>query len=670
MRSFFKFRFRFFPFLIFIVLLTAAPLGYAQQQQPVVVADEVVVTATRFKEPQQELPVGVTVINEEQIRASTAATVPELLRQFPGIHVRDNSGSPNWQVDMRGFGIFGDQNTLVLLDGQRISENEQTTVNWAAIPLSAIERIEIMRGSGAVLYGGGATGGTINIITKAPQRDQKSAYMGGGYGSYHAGDYRAGFNLAGANLGMVFNANHLETDNYRDNNRLRQQNAQTDLRYSGERGTLYAKFGADDQQLLLPGALSEAQIAVNRRQAATPGDFIHISGGYANLGGELKLGDAELALNAGYRGKQANSAFFVATSLFRNNITTQVNVMSLTPRAKISFTLGGMSHTLVAGIDWDDWDFDSTASNPASHPLAVQRNVAWYLQNTMALGAATVLSVGGRVQHVTYGVNDLIGGSAASRGRGLHAFELAVRHKFTDALSVYGKFGNSFRVPNVNDNFNLLTGALTLLEPQTSRDREIGAERKLGRAHYRLALYQMDVSNEIHLDPVAFNNINLPPTRRYGLELEGKWNLTAGLNAFANYTHAIAKFRAGAFGGVSVVGNDVPLVPRHSANLGAAWEFMPRTRLNAVVNYVGDQVFDADETNTLGRKMPSYTLVGLKLINETRGWLLSAGVKNLFNQRYFTYGVFSPPFFGNPATFFAYPAAERSVFVSAQYTFK
>ena len=108
--------------------------------------------------------------------------VPELLMQFPGIHVRDNSGSPNQQVDMRGFGIFGDQNTLILLDGQRISENEQTTVNWAAIPLSAIERIEIMRGSGAVLYGAGATGGTINIITKAPVQDRKSAYLGAGVG--------------------------------------------------------------------------------------------------------------------------------------------------------------------------------------------------------------------------------------------------------------------------------------------------------------------------------------------------------------------------------------------------------------------------------------------------------------------------------------------------------
>jgi len=80
---------------------------------------------------------------------------------------------------------------------------------------------------------------------------------------------------------------------------------------------------------------------------------------------------------------------------------------------------------------------------------------------------------------------------------------------------------------------------------------------------------------------------------------------------------------------------------------------------------VGTQVFDGDETNTFGRKMPSYTLVDLKIANETRGWSLSAGVKNLFNQKYFTYGLFT----GFP-TFIAYPAAERSVFASAQYTFK
>ena len=194
MRHCYEFRRGVYGLFVAGSLIAVSP-GHAQQ--PAVMADEVVVTATRFSAPAQDLPVGVTIISEERIRASTAATVPELLMQFPGIHIRDNSGSPNQQVDMRGFGITGDQNTLVLLDGQRISENEQTTVNWAAIPLSAIERIEIMRGSGAVLYGGGATGGTINIITKAPQKNRKSAFLGAGFGSYNTGGLPGGIQSRG-----------------------------------------------------------------------------------------------------------------------------------------------------------------------------------------------------------------------------------------------------------------------------------------------------------------------------------------------------------------------------------------------------------------------------------------------------------------------------------------
>src|SRR4051812_10622216 len=609
--------------------------GAAHAQLRVTTGEEIVVTATRFKEPQRDVPIGVTVFTAEQIRQSTAASVPELLMQVPGIHVRDNSGSPNQQVDLRGFGIFGDQNTLVLLDGQRISENEQTTVNWAAIPLSAIERIEIMRGSGAVLYGAGATGGTINIITKAPERDRKSAFIGAGAGTYNSSELRAGFNVAGDRLGLIVNGSHLATDNYRANNQLRQQDAQADLRYTGARGTLYAKMGGDDQRLQLPGSLSEAQIAANPRQAATPGDFSHISGGYGNLGGELMVGDAELALNAGYRGKQANSAFFVATP-FRNNISTQVTVASVTPRAKIPFNLGGFKNTLVTGVDWDSWDYDQTASAFFSHSTATQRDTSWYLQDSIALSASTVVSVGGRMQRTSYNVGEIIAGTAATRDRDLRAYEIAGRHQLTAAWSVYGKFGTSFRLPNINDNFNLFSGAIALLEPQTSHDREIGAELKVGRGAYRLALYSIDTNNEIHLDPIAFNNINLPPTKRYGAELEGKWRFTPTLSVFANYTYTVAKFRSGTFGGIDVANKDVPLVPHAMANLGLSWEFMSRTRLNALVNYVGQQRFDSDETNTFNAKMPGYTLVDLKVTHDYRGWSFNTGVKNLFNEKYFT----------------------------------
>src|SRR6185436_7701412 len=133
----------------------------------------------------------------------------------------------------RGFGIFGDQNTLVLLDGVRISEYEQTPVNWAAIPLDAIERIEILRGSGAVLYGSGATGGTINIITKGPRAGERSATLYGGAGSFDTYEARAALNVAGENAGLRANAAHYESDNYRDNNRVRIDNLQADARWWG-----------------------------------------------------------------------------------------------------------------------------------------------------------------------------------------------------------------------------------------------------------------------------------------------------------------------------------------------------------------------------------------------------------------------------------------------------
>ena len=118
----------------------------------------VIVTATRFPERELEVPVGVTVIHADAIAAHTARTLPELLAQVAGITTRDASGSPDRQIDMRGFGATGDQNTLVLVDGQRLNDIELNTVRWSSISLDSIERIEIMRGSGAVLYGGGASG--------------------------------------------------------------------------------------------------------------------------------------------------------------------------------------------------------------------------------------------------------------------------------------------------------------------------------------------------------------------------------------------------------------------------------------------------------------------------------------------------------------------------------
>ncbi|MFN8997408.1 MAG: TonB-dependent receptor plug domain-containing protein, partial [Betaproteobacteria bacterium] len=151
----------------------ALPLSLPAVAQSNLSTPDVVVTASRFVQPRRDPAVGVTVITAEEIRASGALTLPEVLSRQAGFTVRDSSGSPNRQIDLRGFGITGDQNTLILVNGQRLSENETTPADLASISLASVERIEVLRSSGAVLYGSGATGGTVNIITRGPQPGER-----------------------------------------------------------------------------------------------------------------------------------------------------------------------------------------------------------------------------------------------------------------------------------------------------------------------------------------------------------------------------------------------------------------------------------------------------------------------------------------------------------------
>ena len=240
------------------------------QETPDIVTSEVVVTASRFEERPGDQPIGVTVITGEEIRSSSETSLPRLLARQPGVFVRDNSGSPDMQVDLLGFGVTGDQNTLLLLDGRRLSEYELTAARWSSIPIDSIDRIEIIRGSGAVLYGGGATGGVINVITRAPDRGAKSFNVYAGRGSYNTRDYRVGAQIAGESVGLNLNGGHFSSDNYRENNRVDQDNIVVDLRNFDSNYDLNLSLGYDRQDLRLPGNRTEAELETDRRGTRTP----------------------------------------------------------------------------------------------------------------------------------------------------------------------------------------------------------------------------------------------------------------------------------------------------------------------------------------------------------------------------------------------------------------
>lgn len=634
---------------------------------PVTYGPAVVVTATRFEERPDALPVGVTVLRAEDLQRSAARSLPELLTQFAGIHIRDNTGGPDYQVDMRGFGITGDQNTLVLINGQRLSEIELISVGWSTIPLTAIERVEIMRGSGSVLYGGGATGGTINIITRAPRPGGKAAQLFGGIGSYDTHEVRGAATIAGERVGIALSGNQLESDNYRVNNRVRQRNGEADLRFGDSARNFSIKFGSDEQDLRNPGVRTAAQLVTDRRGATTPADFSSRSGSRLNFGANWKLGRNELAANLTYRDREAkaNQQFFGVD----NSVTTQVSTWAFSPRMRIPFDLGGRPNALVIGVDVDYWDYDSIFTGIFnSHALATQRNQALYFQDNLEVTRDTRLTVGARVLRTENSITELLPVTTMTdHSRSPRAYEIALRHRLNSSLTVFASIGRSFRIATVDEN----RFQVTLLEPQTSSDVGAGVEYQIGSLRLRAAPYQYDLKNEISFLPGPVfppfgANINLPPTRRRGMELETAFELGENIDLFANYTLVEAKFRSGMFGGADVTGKDVPLVPKNSLSLGGSWKIAGKTRISGVLKYVGDQRLDNDQANTFRQSMPAYKTTDLKLTHETRGWLLSAGIKNLLNEKYFSYGIVNAA----GTSFNAYPAPERALFVSAQYSLR
>jgi iron complex outermembrane receptor protein len=623
------------------------------------------VTGTRIDESPAHYMIGAKVITARDIERSGASSLSDLLRSSPEVRTRELPGSPNPQIDMRGFGLFGEHNTLVLIDGIRAREYELLTVNWSAIPLSSIERIEILPASSAVLDGGGATAGTINIVTNAPPKGSRRADLGAEVGSYDTRELRAGGSAAGQNASLRLHGSHYETDNYRENQRVRIDNAQADARWTGEAGSLSLKFGADDQRFGLPGVISEAQFVQNPRQAARLRDFGTQRGDYLNLGARTRIGSGDLAAYLGYRERDTSQHILVGTPL-SNSVATQVNVWTFAPRMQFRPEFGSWENALVVGADYEDWKFDSN-SGPTivGRPHSTQRTAGLYAQHAMTFASRTTLTLGVREEHARYGVTDPANPAASgTRSHALRAWDVSARQALSAALNVYGRRGNSFRLPNVSDNFNPTFARVTLLEPQTAHDMEFGLEGGGAAWRYRAAVFRVDLSNELFFDPVTLGSLNRQPTRRQGFSLEGSGQATASLAWHANYTYADATFRDGTVRGISIAGNRVPISPRHTLNAGLSWAFTSRARADFDVHYTGTSAFDADETNTFGREIPAYTVADLKLTARSGDWLINAGIRNLFNEKYFDYAVVT----GRP-TFSARPATARTMFVAAQYTF-
>ena len=203
-----------FPFIMFISIpgprarrsasAVAAALccvfnaGAQSAAQSSVAAQSVFVSATRFSDDAQTLPFGVSLITAADIAKAGVSTVNEAIMKLLGVPGRqDFYGGGDFALDLRGFGSAAASNQIVIVDGLRLNEGDLSGARLAGIAIDTVERIEVLRGSGTVLYGEGGTGGVIVITTQAGRGGAAAAqgqvYAGGG--SFNTRELRANTTL-------------------------------------------------------------------------------------------------------------------------------------------------------------------------------------------------------------------------------------------------------------------------------------------------------------------------------------------------------------------------------------------------------------------------------------------------------------------------------------------
>lgn len=641
-------------FLLSIGCVTTAFSAVVNDAHSTTDFDQVIVSATRTEQTTIATPTNITVIDADAIERSGAQNLPDLLRSRAGIQVQDNvgAGSRGTTLVMRGFGTNAANNTLILLDGQKLNNPSLAAPDLSSIAIGDIERIEVVQGSAGVLFGDQATGGVINIITKRPQ--QRDINVEIGRGSHDQELYRASVG-EGFDNGIAYrlSAEHKLADNYRDNNNSNYSNINFSGDYTNDMVRLFIEAQQVNDNLRLPGALTPDQIAQNRRQTTTPDDFSNRDTDRYRIGSAIALNPQwTLHLEYSYRDTDGKGDLFAAP--FAESVT----IKGFTPRITGDFDTPFGKSLLTLGYDQyaSSYTYDSSYfPKDAEQTLKDE-----YAQLVVPVYTKLTATVGARVSH-SYQDNHLTDSSKSDREI---ASSVGLSYQATDALRVFARKDSNFRWANADENASTLPG-VEFLKPQTGDSYEIGSAWQTATLQASATLYRLITDNELVYDPAANGgfgaNINLPRSRRNGINTELQWHATDAVALRASAGYVDAKVTSGNFDGETV-----PFVAARTGSAGIDWQIAQSINLYVDAQYTGRRYRNGDDPNVFGQ-LGGYTVYNANLRWQYRNVWTSLRVDNITAKKYEGFTGVSISSYGN--YFYAYPAAERQVFATIGYKF-
>jgi iron complex outermembrane receptor protein len=654
-------------------------LSQAQTVTPKEDSSTILVSGSRFEENSNRIPANVKVISREEIEQSSSNNIPEILSQLGGLIVRGASLGQlglGATVDMGGFGASATSNTLVLVDGQRLTPIDSATVPWNSVPMSSIERIEIIQGGGSVQYGNNAVGGVINIITKDSGKEINQVSTKIGSFGTSISDVILSQKMGDTSLRITANTSH--TQGWRENSAAHS---------NGVGGTLNHSFGALDRVFIeayanhsnnqFPGGVIGEVGQGNPRSVKfnNKDDYTQQEGSRLRAGAVKSLG-----LNALFEGEVAysdqtvkNNRPYYSGSLYSSSYSLITkSQFDVTPRIKLNW--GNWGDSMIG------FDFNESKSNYGDNLNGLQSirqlNRSVYLSQRMPLIEKVDLTGGFRRQNQDITALDFQATSGqmnANQSYSANAGDLALNYRYASGQKLYLKWNQSFRFANTDEywGWDPITGNRQFsgvnIKPQISQTYELGGDWRLGKAKLSAAIFQTDTKDEIRYDPVNGVNINDQNIRRRGISLDGSFSASANLILSSG-----GKFQRSYYTNGDDDGKTISLVPDWSWYGRVNYRFDPSLQFGGIINVVGNQYYDGDKSNMMNQ-MPASAFADLYVEYLYQSWETRLTVKNIGDSKYSTYGGYSPFVSTAPGvygpSYYYYPSDPRALYLTVKYNF-
>ncbi len=486
-----------------LLLLCLCFNALAQQEQDSIATKqlkEVIVSSTRIDLPLSENARSIQVITRENIRQAGVTTIADLLQQVAGVDIR-RRGIAGMQVDLYIRGGSFDQ-TLLLIDGIKLDDAQtgHHTLNLA-LPLEVIERIEIIKGPAARIFGQNAFTGAINIVTKSSL--DTTGVVNLQAGSYNQVNVESTVGTSKENFSLLAHYSHKKADGYRYNTDFENQNV-----------FLKGQFNKQNSPIDFIASFSERKFGANGFYAlpSYADQYEETQGSLIAFSSRINKGNWLLKPRLYWRRGQDEYIFVRSNpAIYRN--------LHITHKVGFAFDASNTNKLGQTGLGIDFANV-SIASNNLGDRSRFMTTV--FAEHRFLLSNDQLdITPGVAVTNYTDFGTQLFPG-------------VDISYALSEALRIYGNVGYTYRIPTFTDLY--YSDSTTLgnedLKPEEALTEELGLRLIINNFQFSAAAFLRQAENLIdYIRPTEegrFEATNVREVNTHGVELEAKTQFKIG----------------------------------------------------------------------------------------------------------------------------------------------